>query len=299
MSMKVGVRQLCYAVLTNPNTEQTDGPQYSTPKPIPGVNKVTLNRKNSRDTFYAENGPWESATGNDVSDVELVVANLSPEIYSEIMGHTMVGAEVYPVNGDIAPYVSIGYQATKSTKNISGVNNSIYRWLYKGQFEPNQEEDESKGATAKLKPQTIKATFLGHQFDGRKERFLDTESVSYVAGQESTFFASPLATYDATALTATIVPANAATGIATSAAVVWTFSKKLAAACITAKNFFVSKAGVAVVGALSVDTLTGKIVTFTPGAALSTGIYSTLVTTGAQDTFGIALATPSISSFTV
>jgi phi13 family phage major tail protein len=297
--MKVGLKQLCYAILTNPDTEHIIGPQYVATKFIIGTNKATLGRKNSRDTFYADNGPWDSVTGNDVSSLELIVATLLPETYAEIMGHDMVGAEVFPKNGDIAPYLAVGYQATKSTKMANGTPNSIYRWLYKGQFEPNQEEDASKGATAKLNPLTITATFLGHQFDSRKERFLDTESASYVSGQEATFFDSPLATYDPTLLAiSSTSPANATTGVSTTATVIWTFNKKLQSACINAANFFVSKGSALITGTLSVDT-TGEIITFTPSVALSTGVYNTVANIGIQDTFGIPLALPSVTTFTV
>jgi len=260
MAMLKGLKKLYYAILTK---DDLTGVAYGAVSPLSGVNKASVKRKNSTDIFYAENGPWESATSKDVTSVELTVSEILQADYAALMGHTINGAEMIVNNNDTAPYVAIGIAANKSNTK------SRYIWLYKGQFTPADEEHDSQGASVKLKPVTIKADFLGHQFDGTAERRLDEESPNYVSGI-ATFFSSPLAVVDLTVPTVTIVPLNAATAVAISSAVNWTFNEAIQFTTVIASNFMLAAdvAGTLIAGTLSVNA--GRtVVTFTPTANLS------------------------------
>jgi len=104
---------------------------------------------------------------------------------------------------------------------------------------------------------------------------------------------------DTTAPTVTCVPADAATGVATSVNVVWTFSEAINPAKMIGTNFFLMGAdGTPVAGALSIGT-NDTVVTFNPTDALSgaTG-YLAIVTTAVTDVSGNALAATNVTNFT-
>ena len=289
MEMLKGLKKLYYAILTK---DDLTGVAYGAVSPLAGVNKASVKRKNNTDIFYAENGPWESATSKDVTSVELTVSEILQADYAALMGHTINGAEMIVNNNDIAPYVAIGIAANKSN------GKSRYIWLYKGQFTPADEDHDSQGSSVKQKPVLIKADFLGHQFDGCAERRLDEESPNYVSGV-ATFFSSPLVTADLAVPTVTIVPLNAATAVAVTSAVNWTFNEAIQYSTVIASNFIVASdvAGTLVAGVLSVNA--GRtVVTFTPTVNLSEATaHRAIVTSGVKDLAGNSLAA-SITKFT-
>jgi hypothetical protein len=105
---------------------------------------------------------------------------------------------------------------------------------------------------------------------------------------------------DTTPPTVTVSPADAATAVATSANVVWTFSEAIDSGKVTAANFFLMKAadGTLVPGTLTPDS-TGKIVTLDPTAALTAATaYIAVATANICDLTGNKLAANSITNFT-
>ena len=112
-------------------------------------------------------------------------------------------------------------------------------------------------------------------------------------------------TYGATSTTAptvtSVVPAESATGVAHSAAVVWTLSEALAASSVNNGTACLVKTadGTNVPGAVALANAgAGTTVTFTPTSALSSATGYTAILTGMSDPFGNVLASPSVSSFT-
>lgn len=99
--------------------------------------------------------------------------------------------------------------------------------------------------------------------------------------------------------TVTVVPDDAATAVAVSANVVWTFSEPIQDGSVNDANFFVTSAeGVPVAGTLSIDT--GKtIVTFNPTANLTAATpYVAIATRNIKDVAGNAMAANSVTNFT-
>lgn len=290
MAMLKGLKKLYYALLTK---DDSTGVAYGPVYPLSGANKASIKRKTNSDTFYAENGPWEMATSKDVTEVELTVSEMLQADYATVMGHTINGAEMIVNNNDVAPYLAIGIWANKSN------GKSRMLWLYKGQFTPMDEDHDSQASSVKLKPATIKATFLGHQFDGTAERRLDEESPNYVSGT-ATFFSSPLVSVDSTPPTATIVPINAATGVLGTSAITWTFSEAIQFSTVNSSNFMViaDVAGTMVAGTLAINAAR-TVVTFTPAAALQTAtVYRAIAMNGIKDLVGNSLV-PMVTKFTV
>jgi len=105
---------------------------------------------------------------------------------------------------------------------------------------------------------------------------------------------------DSTAPTVTVVPADAATGIAVTANVVWTFSEAIDAATITSSNFMLIKAsdGTVVAGALS-SASGNEVITFNPTSSLdTTTAYIAIASSNVKDVAGNNLAANSITNFT-
>ena len=110
----------------------------------------------------------------------------------------------------------------------------------------------------------------------------------------------PDMTEDTTPPTVTVVPADAATGVAVGANIVWTFSEAISVSSVNAANFIVLKAsdGTVVAGALtqSVDKTT---ITFNPSSDLSSAsAYIAIANTNIVDLAGNHLAVNSVVNFT-
>lgn len=105
---------------------------------------------------------------------------------------------------------------------------------------------------------------------------------------------------DTTAPTATVVPANSATGVLINANVVWTFDEQLQPGCISSDNFLLVKDdGTLVAGALSASTSAPWTVTLNPTSDLANSAdYISLATTGARDLAGNRMAAALRSHFT-
>lgn len=104
-----------------------------------------------------------------------------------------------------------------------------------------------------------------------------------------------------TSLTAPTVtaalPAGASTGVCQDTLVSATFNKIMNAATINTGTFKLAAGATAVVGTVSLDS-TGLVATFTPSSPLALNTsYTATITTGAQDQFGIGLASDFSWSF--
>lgn len=266
-----------------------------TPKRIMGVNKLSVKPSINKDSFNAEDKVYESVYSYGDTDVEITVADLTNEELADLLGHTLNGAEIIRSAKDAenAPYVCIGYERTRTN------GKSILKWLYKGRFQPGDEDNESSGKDVKLKPTTLKATFEGFNYNGDFDRTLNMNDPNYTADQGAAFFENPIATYDAEAPTASSNIADGAIGVNVGAEIVITFNKAVQAATVTQDNIFVMALdGSAVEGALSIDS-TGKIVTFKPTTSLNAVTpYMAVVTTAVKSLTGVKMANRFIVNFT-
>jgi hypothetical protein len=94
-----------------------------------------------------------------------------------------------------------------------------------------------------------------------------------------------------------VTPPNAAVGVCPSTVVTATFSQAMNPATINATTFTLTGPGITPV--TGVVTYAGSTATFTPSNALAINtVYTATITTGAQDTFGNALASNFVWSFT-
>ena len=94
-----------------------------------------------------------------------------------------------------------------------------------------------------------------------------------------------------------VVPTGSATGVCQGAVITVTFSKAMNPQTINMSTFTVVAGATSVSGAISLDA-TETIATFTPASALTVNTsYTVMVSTGAQDQYGNALAPAFVSMF--
>ena len=92
-------------------------------------------------------------------------------------------------------------------------------------------------------------------------------------------------------------PASAAAGVPIAQVITATFNKAMNAGTINANTFLVTGPGGIVIG--GTVTYSGTTASFTPAVPLAPGaVFTAMITTGAQDLFGFALASNFVWSFT-
>ena len=288
----VGVSKLHYALNT---ADDIVAATYNAAVQVANVIEVGINPNSQSATLFADNGPAETASALGEIEVEIDLADLPLAVQAVFLGHTVNGGVMVSNANDIPPYLALGFEALKSN------GKKKYIWLLKGKFELPEDSYKTKSENIEFQSKKIKAKFVKLVYNDFYKREADEEHPDYVATIGTNWFTNgPLGVADTTAPTATVVPLDAATGVAVSANVVWTFSEAIQASTVIGANFFVVKASdnsiVAGSLAISANRLT---VTFDPTANLTAAtLYRATVTTAVKDLSGNALAAPKISSFT-
>jgi len=103
---------------------------------------------------------------------------------------------------------------------------------------------------------------------------------------------------DLVAPTVATVPLDAATGVAVSAGVVFTFSKAINPADMTDGNFFLLKANVPVACTLTLS-VNNTVVTMKPNTNMTAGVHVAYCTKDVRSASGVPLAAIKVTSFTV
>lgn len=294
-----GIEKVYFAKLLK---DLADAISYAPPKYYKGIQEYDMKPKQNTEKQYSENKLSDQATAFDSADVDILISALESAQKSELLGQT-IAAEggVFAALEDQAPFVALLYKATIRGGYRYGV-------LYKGMF--TLPDETIKGQEGKIEFQSpkISATFQPLDYvitkaNGEKvhlwEWHVDTTDPNCPADIDDTWFtAVRFPTVDVTAPTATVTPADEATGVTAGANIVWTFDKALDSETVTKSNFMLLSGGMQIDGALSVDA-TGKIVTFDPTAALTSGTYVAVVTANVRSAAGVALKNSIISNFTV
>lgn len=128
-----------------------------------------------------------------------------------------------------------------------------------------------------------------------------TKNVKSVSGVSltSNFAVKFTVITDADPLTATTVPVDAATGVAASSGVVFTFSKTVDTSTINSSNLsLIKEDGTLIPTTLTVGT-DNKTVTMKPNENLASGAYMAIASTGIKSSGGAALSTEIVVNFTV
>jgi phi13 family phage major tail protein len=292
MSVLIGLNSLYYAILTSDPVGGT--PTYDAPVRIAGAIKAGVNPNASLETLFADDGPSETASTIGQISVELNVSDLDLDTQAVLLGHTKSGGILIRKGGDVPPWVALGFKTLKSNGKYR------YTWLAKGKFAIPEQNNETKGDTVTFQTPTIQGSFVKRDSDDEWERHIDEDDTDYLPALGTAWFTSPIGSNDTTPPTlSSVVPADAAAGVAVGSTVVWTFNEALALSTINSNNFMVMEevSGTKVPGALTVNA--GRtIVTFTPTGNMDAAtLHIAIVGSGVKDLSGNAYA-GSVSTFT-
>lgn len=267
---------------------------YDTPVAITKkLMKISIRNSSSMDPQYADDSTVDVYTEDGDIGVDIDTSDLTEDEKALVFGQTMVAGVRTPNPAtDVRPYFCVSWKSKK--RNLAYKYYKILKVMFK---EPDEDFETRK---EKSVPQTDKITGIGIQrlSDGLRKRIADADSTTWVAGTGTGWFTTADIVVDAIAPTLTIVPLNAAVGVAIGAVVVWTFNKAILPSTMSADHFMLTKAGVNIAGGLSIN-VANTIVTFTPTAALSAGVHTAIATVGVRSASNVPLAAPSVTTFTV
>ena len=255
--------------------------------------KVGVKNKGSMEPQYADDSTVDIYTEDGDIDLSIDFTDLTVDEQALIMGQTMVAGVRTPNPAtDVRPYWCVMWKSKK--------RNLAYKYykILKVMFSEMDEEFATKEDKTQPQTDSISGTGIQRLSDGLRKRIADADSTTYIAGTGTDWFTTADVVVDAVAPTVTIVPLDEAIGVATSAAVIWTFDKAILLSDVIADNFMLVKVGVNIAGTLTINAL-NTIVTFTPTSALSAGVHTAIATVGVRSASNIPLAAPSVTTFTV
>jgi len=289
----IGIERLYYSkVLSDTNS----GATFGTPIYLPDVQEIKISPKTSTAKLYAGNILNTQITTLSDIEVSIDLANLTNAQTADLLGQTIATeGGVISKSTDVAPYVALLFVANKSD------GYKRYGVLYKGKFDLN--DDAAKGQEGKVDFQTagLKSIFQPLMYNKAWKYFVDSNDANCPADIDTTWFnAVVMPGADTTPPTVITLPLDAATAVAVSANIVWTFNKAIDTTKVKSSNFFLIKAtdGTLVPGALTVNG-TGTVVTLDPTTNLTAATaYIATCTTNVTDMAGNALASNIITNFT-
>lgn len=170
----VGVDMLYYAKVT---ADSATGYTAETPKRIPGITEAGVNLNAQTGTFYADNGPYDSAVGMGEVDVAIACADVPPALRGELYGMEYDNTTGELVTKDLnPPYVAIQYRIQKS--------NGAYRYvtIYKAKAAPNEDRVQTKGGSINFQTNGFALKGSKRFKDGRVDRILDDDDPNLPAG---------------------------------------------------------------------------------------------------------------------
>jgi phi13 family phage major tail protein len=282
----VGLRDLYYALVTQ---DDTNAYTAGTPALLAPAMTASLAPAVNSATQYADDGPYDVMTAEGETKISLEVTNL-PEITLAAITGAVYDATNHRVfdNGGTPPFVALGFRAKKSSGGYK------YYWFLKGRFTKPAEETASDSDTPDPKPlklefTAIKTTYqyvMGATTDGVKVVRGDTDETGFSA--TGWFSAVQVATYGAvSAITCTPSPADGATGVATNVTPTLTFNNQITTG--TAGIVLTKNDGVVVACTITINAAL-KVVTITPGGALTGSAKYLITVSGVKDIHGQSFA---------
>lgn len=164
MATLIGFDMLHYATVTSDTAKQgnTAGATvYGTPKRVVGAVSADINPNTSDSTFFADDGPMETASALGKIELELSTANIPKEDQAILLGHKVDDKGIMVRSaGDTPPWVAIGGRALKSNGKYK------YFWLLKGKMMVPEAKYQTKEENVEFQPSTIKGSFVKRDSDG-------------------------------------------------------------------------------------------------------------------------------------
>jgi phi13 family phage major tail protein len=290
---RIGASNLTVAkILTDPvgGTPTYDTPYIFTKKLV----SIGVQFQGNKVNDDADDQIVDSAIGYGDIQLAIQVTDLTADEQAMLLGRAISGGMYSRTPGtDEPPEWCVMWKS----KKLNG-HYKFYKVL-KVKFMDPDESFETKRQSIVFQHPTINGSGIPRLSDGMDHRVLDQDSSTFDSALASAWFTSGDITPDTTPPTVSVVPADAATGVAVSANIVWTFSKAIQAALMTNANFKLIEAdGTPVAGTLSIGT-NDTVVTFNPASNLDAStVYIAIATENIKDLSGNPLAAASVTNFT-
>lgn len=266
---------------------------YDVPFPIAKkLVKVGVKQSSSLEPQYADDISVDVyAEDGDVS-LSINLTDLTEDEKAFIFGQTMVAGVRTPAPTDVHPFLCATWKSKK--------RNGKYKFykILKTMFKEPDEDFETKKEKSEPQMDSVEGIGVQRLSDGLRKRIADEDSSTWLSATGTNWFVNADVIADAVAPTMTLVPLNAATGVATGAAIVFTFNKAMLPSTLIAEHIMVAKAGANIAGILTLNAA-NTIATFTPTSALSAGVHTAIVTSGVKSASNVSMAVPSVTTFTV
>lgn len=285
----VGVDNLHYAVITQDDQE---GYLAATPLYLAPSAEIAGEAETANTPTYYDNKPGFNYVSEGITTLTITVSNIPAELMATLLGkkYDPVSGRVYDSGQPVPPQVAVGFRY-----NV-GPNQHRYYWYLSGTFSGGAEEAATK--TGDVDIRTYQLTFTAvattHEWliDGEskslKRVFGDTSDGAFNGAGWFAQVQTPDTSSAPTALAlVSTSPEDADDDVATSTAIVLTFSNRIAAESVTV----IGPSGV--VPVTKVWNAGGTVLTLTPGAALSPASQYVVAVSGVRDVYGQQLAATS------
>ena len=170
----VGVDMLHYALVTS---DTATAYAADTPIRVHGVTEAGFNMNPQSGTFYAENGPYATATALGDLDVAVACADVPPMMRSDLFGF-----EYDENTGELAA-AELNAQDVAILYRIQKANNAYrYVCIYKAKAVPNEERAQTKGGNINFQTNGFSLKAAKRLKDGRFYRILDDDDPNLPTG---------------------------------------------------------------------------------------------------------------------
>ncbi|WP_017416766.1 major tail protein [Clostridium tunisiense] len=156
---------------------------FAKPEYIPGIREFNAKVKANTEKLYAEGKVWEQDTSLEDIEIDFDLADFTNAQHAKYLGHA-IAAEggIIAKSNDIAPYVAVLYEATKSN------GKKAYRVYYKGKLvEPDDSTKQREGKTD-FQTNKVTATFQPLKNNGMWKYAVDEDDPDAPIDLGTTFF---------------------------------------------------------------------------------------------------------------
>lgn len=291
---RVNIDRLFLAILTK-DERGTGNLTFQKPEYIPGIREFNAKIKQNVEELYAEGTVWDQDTTLEKIEIDFDLADFTNTQAAKYLGHNIAAqGGAFSKADDIAPYIAILYEATKRG------GKKTYKAYYKGKLtEPDDQVKQKEGKT-NFQTNKVTATFQPLKNNGLWKYCVDEDDPLAPEDLATKFFDSVIIPdVDTLVPNVTVLPADAATGVAPASNITFTFDKPIQSASVTNANIFLMKAdGTLVNATLALDDGCTKV-TLDPSNSLEPGQYVAVCTKNVMSIAGVPLANNTIVNFTV
>jgi phi13 family phage major tail protein len=283
---RFGAKDLVYAVLSEPTDVEGGTPTFGAIKALAGLGKIAVNPNASQATLYGDDQLQHIADTIGKVDVSFDLADILPDAYAEVLGHTYANGQIMEKATDQSPYIAIGFKLTRT-----GNPYYDYFWLYKGKLSKPDFSSDTKRETINFQAQSFKGVFQPLLANGNWRLRLRTDDANVPAATLSGFFTAVPLTAAADLGALSCVMAKATLNLT------FTFAKVGAGNVTILTDTFVlgttaiiakSGANVAGTGAWTGQGTPSAVYTFIPTVAFGANDVAVAVTREVRDSSGVA-----------